>query len=65
VRTMEEMLQSALTLRNQLLQESKDPTEGIFTVTAEEHALMKMQPLQTVTLSHERDRFCGLKVHVV
>lgn len=65
MRTMEEMLKAALTLRNQLLQENKDPTEGTFTVTAEEHALMKMQPLQTVTLNHERDRFCGMLVHVV
>jgi len=62
---MQEMLSAALTLRNRLLSENKDPAEGTFTVLAEEHALMKMQPFQAVTLNHERDRFCGLKVHVV
>lgn len=62
---MAEMLQAALVVRNRLIEESKDPTEGFFTVTADEHELMKTQPLSTVTLNPERDRFCGLKLHVI
>lgn len=62
MRSMEEMLKDALHLRNQAIDEGRDPAEVIFPVTVEEHCLMLAMPRNTVTLNQERDRFIGMKV---
>ncbi len=57
--------QSALTLRAKLIQEGKDPLEGIFHVTHEERCTIRLEPWSSPAVDHTSDRFCGLKLQVI
>lgn len=67
MRTADELVTAALTLRNRLRDEGKDPLEGVFHITKDEWCLLKMQPWPSasVLMSAERDRLCGLKVEAI
>lgn len=62
MRTIKELEQAALTLRARVLNEGKEPLKSVFHVTADEYALIAMQPLPYVCSTPERDRFCGLEL---
>jgi len=65
LRTIKELELAALTLRARLRNEAKDPLEGVFHVTHDERCLIRMEPFSSVTVEHQHDRFCGLKLHVI
>jgi hypothetical protein len=67
VRTANELLLSVMSLRRRLIDEGKDPLEGIFVVTRDESRTLKMMPnpAAQIVLDEKRERLCGLKLHIV
>jgi hypothetical protein len=67
MRTADELVTAALTLRNRLRDEGKDPLEAVFHVTHDEWSVLKMMPWPTASalMSPVRDRLCGLKLEAV
>jgi len=52
-------------LRAKLLEEGKDPLEATFTVTHDERSLIFMEPFSSMTVNHQLERFCGMKLLTV
>lgn len=65
MRDYDELFRSAMSLRHRLLQESREPTDGVFTVTQHENCVLCDQPWSSRTVDHLRQRFCGFKLHVI
>jgi hypothetical protein len=65
MRTITELELAALALRAKMLDEGKDPLEGVFHVTMEEWAVIMMEPFNSMTVGHVEERFCGLKLKVI
>lgn len=65
MRTLDELTNSAVTLRRGLLEQHKDPFAHCFCVSPEEWCLIMSQPFANGTVNHRDQRFCGLRLQEV
>lgn len=62
-RTYDEMHLDALKQRQKMINEGRDPKEGIFICTqAEKLSILDRPPFMNYELTAARDRICGLKI---
>lgn len=64
-RTYEQIYEAALAQRQKLIDEGRDPKDGVFTVSREEKlVIMDRPPFTCYELSAARHRICGLAIAV-
>jgi len=63
MRTVDELVRAALSLRYHMIEKQQDPTTGVFHVTEEERmALRDEPPFNHSMMSPDRERLCGLEL---
>jgi hypothetical protein len=66
MRSVDELVRSALSLRYHMIEREQDPTTGVFHVTMEEHmSLRALPPFNHPLMNTDRDRFCGLELKTI
>lgn len=66
MRTVDELIRSALSVRYRMIENGQNPTTGVFHVTKDEQMLLLDQPpLNYPAMNTERDRLCGLELKVI
>lgn len=65
-RTYEQMVSDALAQRQKMIDEGRDPLDGIFVCTEwEKLAILDQPPFMVYELNAERDRICGMKLALI
>lgn len=65
MRTYDELFRSAMSLRYRLLEQQRDPSASVFSLTEEERCILHMQPFNSRTIDHANERFCGFKLYTI
>lgn len=64
-RTYEQLYEAALAQRGKMIDQGRDPKDGVFACTpAEKLAILDRPPFTCYELSAARDRICGLKIAI-
>ena len=66
MRTVDELVRAALSLRYHMIEKGQDPTTGVFHVTVEEQLTLRAQPpFNHPMMSPDRERLCGLEFKTI